>query len=327
MYPNILQNPINSSPPPGVFHNKPGGSLDTLAQLRKSAVLQRDQKLLKRAKSKHFTGKLAIALCGLHTPMEKYYRNAIYCNHSLNQSGKTLTGKYCGTRICNTCNRIRMAKLINGYEPVLKLYSGLHFVTLTIPNVSGDDLRGELDLMYANFRKITDTLRKKKIKYAGLRKTEVTYNTKKKDFHPHIHLIVEGKEVADMILKMWLKLNPLANRKAQDIRPADDGSLKELFKYTAKVVSKINGKQVIIIEAVDTIMRALYKRRIIQPFGKLTKYIEEEIEEEDLKSDNYNIPEYETMVWSWRGEDWVNEYGELLTGYVPGELIGSIEFG
>jgi plasmid rolling circle replication initiator protein Rep len=220
-----------------------------------------------------------------------------------------------------------MAKLIEGYEPALKKYRNLQFVTLTIPNVTADNLRESLDTMYKNFRRITDTMRKKKIAYAGIRKTEVTYNSTRKDFHPHFHLIVEGDNIAKTIVRHWLDLNKQSNIKAQDIRQANEKSIKELFKYTAKVVSKINNKQVIIVQAVDTIMLALHKRRIVQPFGEITKYVDEEIKEEDLKSDKYNIPEYDLMSWTWVGQDWVNEYGETLTGYEPSETIKSIEFG
>lgn len=327
MYPNIQTNSALCYVPTGNFSKPVGGSLDTLGELRNCTVEHRDDKLLKRAKSKHFTGKMAIALAELHSPLEKYYRNAFYCNHSLTQSGQTLSGKYCGTRICNTCNRIRTAKLISGYEQAIKKFDDPQFVTLTVPNVQGDLLSQKLDEMYKKFRKITDRLRKKKLKYAGLRKSEVTVNVIRDDFHPHFHLIVDSLEAATYFVKAWLELNPTSNIKGQDIRKADENSMKELFKYTAKVVSNINGKQVIMIKAVDTIMQALRKRRIIQPFGGLIKYVDEEIREEDLKADRYNIPEYELMSWTWEGTDWINEYGETLTGYEPSDTIKAIEFG
>jgi hypothetical protein len=125
-----------------------------------------------------------------------------------------------------------------------------------------------------------------------------------------------------MILLEWLKSNPTASEKAQDIRDVTVDSLKELFKYTAKVVTKINGKQVIVLSAVDTIIQALHKRRIIQPFGEIRKEVSEDID--DLQADAYDIPQYDFMQWTWCGEDWVNEYGELLTGHVPSEAMKEI---
>lgn len=315
---NIRQKEPDCSASPAVFTPASGGSLDTSADLWNP--------LHKRAKSKHFTNKIAVALADLKNEREQYYRNAFYCNHTLAQVGTKITGKYCKTRICNTCNRIRMANLIDGYTPVLEKYSDLQFLTLTIPNVSASELRTGITSMGKSFVKLLDRLRKRGIHPDGLRKLEITYNARRKDYHPHYHLIVSGCDVAKIIRDEWLKINPGTDIRAQDIRPVTTGALKELFKYTAKVVTKINGKQVIVLHAVDTIIRALYNRRIIQPFGEIRKFIAEDIEEiDELQSDSYNIPYYESMSWIWRGEDWVNEYGECLTGYTPSDMMRKLE--
>lgn len=316
--PNIRGIQTNCSPDPPVFSQNGSASLDTLAQLRNP--------LLKRAKSKYFSTFIAKALADKKNDLEQYYRNAYYCNHELTQRGDKITAKYCKTRICNTCNRIRMANLINGYTPVLEKYSDLQFVTLTIPNCSGQDLQATISEMGKKFVKILDRLRKKSIRPDGLRKLEVTYNAKRGDFHPHYHIVVSGKSTADAILCAWMQLNPLADSKAQDVRSVTIYALKELFKYTAKVVTKINGKQTIVIDAVDTIIRSLRSRRIIQPFGEIKKQIAEDIEDiDELQSDRYDIPHYDFMIWIWRGEDWVNEYGECLTGYTPSDTIRNLQ--
>lgn len=316
--PNIRQNSQICLPEEPINSPAPIVALDTLGQLRKP--------LHKRAKSKYFTNKLAVALADRRNELEQYYRNAFYCNHELVQVEDKITGKYCGTRICNTCNRIRMANLIDGYSPVLQKYSDLQFMTLTIPNCSGPDLPLTISSMGKSFVKLLDRLRKRGVHPDGLRKLEITYNVKRSDYHPHYHLIVSGHDVAKMILSEWLQLNPTSDIKAQDIRPVTAGSLKELFKYTAKVVSTVNGKQVIILDAVDTIIRALRGRRIIQPFGEIRKHIADDIEEVDkLQSDRYDIPYYQLMSWIWRGEDWVNEYGECLTGYNPSDVVRNLK--
>ena len=317
--PNIRQETLECLPPPDNFSGNSAHTLDTSAQLRKP--------LLKRAKSKHFTNKLAIALAEQRNEFEQYYRNAFYCNHDLTQVGNVITGKYCKTRICNTCNRIRMANLIDGYSPVLDKFSDLQFMTLTIPNCPGADLSQAITTMWKSFVKVIDRLRKRGIHPSGLRKLEITYNVKRKDYHPHYHVIVSSKEVATAMLTEWMKLNPTSSIKAQDIRPVTAGAQKELFKYTAKVVTKINCKQVIVIDAVDTIIRALHKRRIIQPFGEIRKEVSEDIEEVfELDAARYDIPDYELMSWKWYGDDWVNEYGELLTGYTPSDFVTNISF-
>ena len=316
---NILEKPHTSYTPPDKNRGFSGGSLDTSVQPRKP--------LEKRAKSKHFTNKLAVQLAELRNEREQYYRNAFYCNHILTQVGNKITGKYCKTRICNTCNRIRMANLIEGYDSVLSKYNDLQFVTLTVPNCPGEELPATIVKMQRTFTRIVDRLRKRGIKPSGLRKLEITYNSSKSNYHPHYHLVVSGVNVASMILTEWLISNPNASEKAQDIRAVTNDSLKELFKYTAKVVTTINGKQTIVLKAVDTIIAALHGRRIIQPFGEIRKEVSEDIEETfELDADVYDIPYYELMSWMWTGEDWCNEYGELLTGYTPSQQIKEIRF-
>lgn len=271
-------------------------------------------KLRRRAKSKYFTQAIAIPLADRHNKLEKYYRNAYYCNHDLLQVGITVTSKYCNTRICNTCNRIRTAKMINGYAGELEKIQNKRFVTLTIPNVAAEQLRETINDMLLCFRKILKAYAYSKKSIGGLRKLEITYNAMRDDYHPHFHLIIDSQDNAENVQKMWLKLNPTAKSIAQDIREVDDNSMIELFKYSTKVVTDVNGNGVINITAVDVIMNAIYKRRIVQPFGNIKKDVSEEVSE--LHSAVYpGIPEYEMMEWQWEKDDWHNEYGELLTGH------------
>lgn len=314
-------------PVPGaVISTKDTHNLDTLAQLTGLAIdkgcrgsaseEKRDGvgMLRRRAKSKYFTQMVAVPLAELRNGLQQYYRNAFYCNNALHQEGITVTSKYCNTRICNTCNRIRTAKLINGYAGELQKIPNKRFVTLTVPNVPAIQLRETIDGMIRTFQKMLKKYSYDKKSIAGLRKLEITYNAVRDDYHPHFHLIIDTLDNAKIIQDMWLKLNPTANLAAQDIREVDDNSMIELFKYSTKVVTDVKGNGVVNVQALDTIMHAIYKRRIIQPFGNIKKDVSEEVSE--LQSATYpGIPEYDVMEWYWEKDDWVNEYGELLTGH------------
>ena len=296
-------------------------SLDTLAQLstytNETAIL--DDRLLRRARSKWMTSPIALPLADLRTELEKYYRRAYYCCHELIQQGQTVTGKYCNSRICYTCNRIRTAKLINGYKKPIGDMSQPMLVTLTRKNVTGDQLSVTLTEMCHQFRKILlrNAARKRygnALPCYGIRKIEVTYNANRNTFHPHFHIVTDGRNVSERIVTDWLEFsNGNALRQAQDIRPVTDDSLLEVFKYATKIVT--NGKRVVPLDALDVIMQALYGRRITQPFGSM-RIVSEEVE--GLQSDSYpGLPEYELMQWGWHEHDWINGYGECMTGYTP----------
>ena len=300
--------------------------LDTLAQLStKGAVLAVDERLLKRAKSKYYTAKIALPLADLHGPLEKYYRRAYYCCHNLVQVKDTVTSKYCNSRICYTCNRIRTAKLINGYETAIRAMQEPRLVTLTFRNVPGAQLSVAITGMQNVFRQITVSNRirnsRKRLEtdivtLKGIRKLEVTFNQRKQTFHPHFHIICDGEEAAELLVREWLKRFPgRAERKGQDIRPVNEEAILELFKYSTKLIGS-KGKP-IPARALDVIMQALHGRRIVQPFGGI-RFVSEDVE--NLRSDTYQgLPDYDIIEWIWQEHDWINCYAECLTGYMPKE--------
>jgi len=296
---------------------KKGEALDTLAQLRK------------RAKAKAITNAICFKLVTLDSPLEKSYRNTLYCSDRLDQANGKITTKYCKNRWCLVCNRIRTAKLINTYSDPMEKLQDPQLVTLTIPNMIGSDLPGSIAQMTKTFQKIKNTMRLRETPIVGIRKLEVTYNPKRKDFHPHFHLIIEGEDIALDIVNFWLKHFPLARESGQDIRRADMNAGKELFKYFTKLLIKVDGKTVFIPQAMDTIFRSMKGRRVFQAMGM--KREAENVEDiEDLKA--IEDLELETNLgddcsWFWQQDalDWVNiETGEILAGYNASSSIKNL---
>jgi len=296
--------------------------LDTSAQLRTDHPKKSLESLTRRAKAKFITSGLIFPLIDLHSSLEKSYWRTWHCTSEILQDGQKLTSRYCNNRWCIVCNRIRTAKMIEKYYPVIKSeIEDPYFVTLTIPNVQGQRLRQVFDNEILNFRRISEKIRiRDKVKLKGIRKLECTYNPERGDFHPHGHILIEGEKSARLFLNEWLKHYPKANEYAQDIRPADDDSILELLKYVSKLVdkkdySRKDGMVEIRIhaEALDTIFRALYRRRVYQGFG-IRLNLNEDIDE--LQSEVYDEILSGEDVWRWEQEssDWVSTYGELLTG-------------
>ena len=157
------------------FRPKNGLPLDTLAQLPTNPLKTGLDSLSKRARSKWYTQAISGALLYTESPLHKYYQSAYYCNHILTQYGQEITGKYCNTRVCHICNRIRTAKLINGYVGQLMALDGLEFVTLTVPNCTKVQLRSTVDKMIKAASNIVRVLRERRhIDVSGIRKVEIT---------------------------------------------------------------------------------------------------------------------------------------------------------
>lgn len=314
-----------------LFTQSPGGlSLDKIAQLGKISpeTPLKLENLKKRARAKYAQKPIVLSLLQYakenNLPLEKSYASTLYCSERITQDGQRLTAKYCKNRWCLVCNRIRTGILINKYESKLTALPERHFVTLTIPNVKGEKLKETIDLMQLQFKRIMEVFKKRKTKIVGLRKIECTYNIHRKDFHPHFHLVVVGAGIAEQIVKEWLNRFPDGSIKGQDLRPADNHSCKELFKYFTKLLAK--DKRQMNPEALNTMFEAMKGIRVFQTLGGFGSASDEaeEVDDDikDIRAEEYAELIPEQTEWFWHGSDWVNiQTGEYLTGYIPSNAI------
>ena len=286
--------------------------------------------LWKRAKRKAWTEAVVegLAALGTATPLRYAYQSTLSCGSLVKQEDGKLSARYCRQRWCRVCNSIRSAKLFAAYAPALAGWTDAYFVTLTCPNVPAPKLLAEVALLTKAMPAIAkDMARTDRLTLTSLRKLEVTYNPTRKDFHPHFHLVVKGKVEAEALVSRWLKYFPAANVCAQKvIACAGDGVAAELFKYLTKDTVTVDGKErAIPSRALDTIYKAVKRRRTIQPTGDLKAVKVEAVEDADgdLALDaSTTAPSRRTepCLWSWVSSltDWVDyDTGEVLAGYDP----------
>lgn len=378
-----------SAPPPGA---------PVLAGLLQPAE---KQNFTKRARAKYFSYALAKELALCDSRLQSSYYRTLTCCSELTQQGNKITAKYCGNRWCLVCNRIRTAKMITKYEPHLAAMCEPHFITLTIPNITGDvkELQYCVTQLQKFCRKAFDRLRKYGIKYKGFRKIEISFNADTQSYHPHVHFISDGFVPGDideqqlrlllqiwknskfslhkfqqlllqynsgkitvgfikaeLLRQSWLKEFKHSRPVAQDIRPANTGTLKELFKYSAKIITKRRGKSELLqvqktyttrtgetrtvtqkkqvsncsleihVQALDKIYCAIYGKRIIQPVGytreecaAFNELLEGALNVEAQELTGQEETEFQTFCW--RGNDWYSDQTMCrLTGYQPNDL-------
>lgn len=283
--------------------------------------------LRKRARAKLMTLPVAVTLAELRTPLEQSYRNTVYCGTKVTQSNGKVTQKYCGNRWCLLCSRVRTARAIASYTPVIRSWSDPHLATLTVPNVPA----GQLAEYLTNILKSLESCRRSMKRTHGIalvavRKLECTYNARRDDYHPHLHVVTETKEQAELLRTLWLDRHPECVAEAQDVRPCDPEKLTEVFKYFTKLTTpttKKGGRGVAPAHSLDTIFTAMRGRRVYQPIGfKLDDVETTAIPDgpgtpSPSKRDPLELVEWE---WSQRLADWVDyETGEVLSGYEPGD--------
>lgn len=305
----------------------------------------------KRRRAKSITADLLEELEALDSPIP--YGRARSCCEVLKQEDGQLTTNYCRCRWCIVCNRIRMGTVINRYLPIFKLWEeekGVHFVTLTRPNVPAGELEGEISEMKRQLRYCRRSIREtREMDYRAVENWEVTYNSDREDYNPHVHCAVRGKEQAIALREEWLKRSSSASEAGQDVRKWDGtvGGMKEMAKYATKMIAPEEGEDGPPVEALDTIFRALHRKHLCSPAGfeieeeqaRAELYFEDKeigpeatadpeadeqegdhFEELEARVPAFSRPE-EDIVWEWDPalSDWVDpETGECISGSEPG---------
>ena len=271
--------------------------------------------LQKKARAKYRTREHILPLIDLDGPFTNKYWDTYHCCDEMKQEGQYITGNHCGNRWCLVCSRIMTAKLIIGYKDILNSFQNPMFVTLTVPNVTEDILLITVSKMVQTFNKINHLFRHERpYRIIGIRKIEIEPSVHPGEYHPHFHIILEGRCVAEALVREWLIRFPEADKRGQNVTPCTPGFLAEFFKYVTKpaVKSKHTAYQL------DVIYRALYKKRVFQPIGINKAIVKEEID----NIISQKIPEFKEMLftyqtWNWNHEakDWINLSGQRLSRY------------
>lgn len=174
---------------------------------------------------------------------------------------KIETAYFCKQRLCPGCAwraSLQSAACVSAIAAKLVEQKRIMlFVTLTVPNVGASDLRQAcLELSQAWLRM---SKRKKYAVWAdSIRKLEITYNAKRNDFHPHLHMVIfvprayfkGGRYIShDALLEDWRKATGNYSITQVDIRRCRDkdtgsNAILEVAKYSAKAADFTQSEEI-----------------------------------------------------------------------------------
>lgn len=262
--------------------------------------------------------------------MEQMFWNVFHCQRKITGVNGVIFGKYCGNRSCTLCMSNRKAEMINKYFPIMKEWEQPYFVTLTVKACSAKRLPLMMNKMVQGFQLIKDRQRKRHkrgtgIKLVGVRTLECNFNPIRKTYNPHFHLIVETKEMAELLIAEWLKQwgSKYTIRKAQDIRPVKDleKNLIEIIKYGSKVFTDPTAKQKkkynkgntkIYAKALYNALKAMKGHRVFDRFGFNNPNPKQTTGSAKI------VVDFDLWTYNLKQHDWINKQtGETLTNYTP----------
>lgn len=128
-----------------------------------------------------------IECCNKYFILDKYYYNQVKDFKKTN---------LCKDKFCNNCKKVKQALRMSRYIPEIEQYSDYLFhLTLTIPNVSSEELPFAIKNLSRSFSRLMDYIKGKQILsfynfddlgYLGaIRSLEITFNGD--SYHPHYH--------------------------------------------------------------------------------------------------------------------------------------------
>ena len=145
-----------------------------------------------------------------------------------------LTESRCRSRLCPRCSKIRARMLAQRVGALVHHMDSPRFLTLTIRSHPGD-LRDLLKFLRTRFAMLRRTLYWKSLVRGGIYTVEITWNAKSKEWHPHLHAIIDGNYIpqADLV-KVWSQV--VGDDAGVDIRKVS--SIRKISNYLAAYVSK-----------------------------------------------------------------------------------------
>lgn len=309
------------SPPPSLLDTSAQPLLDAPKALIQGRFTQTQFTIQKRASAKLLTDALLFPLIDLESDLNDSYWSTYHCTRTILQIGSEMKTQYCNQRWCMVCNRIRGAKLDQGYSSPIQGLKDPYFITLTQRTVTRYHLARTIGIMLKTFNLCKRVMEKEGVKIIGIRKTEVEVEEDGK-FHPHYHVILDGEANAKRFVELWVSKHPMhTDMKAQEVKPCYDP--REIFKYFTKMLTRTEKDGVVKYnpEAMDVIFKNMKGKRVFQPFGKLSKHVDEDIEVESTQEIDWKYTPSPDHLEIWTFEqarehsDWYNANGEPFAEY------------
>ncbi len=191
---------------------------------------------------------------------------------------KLKQANFCRVRLCPVCQWRRSLKMFGQVQAITNKILKFRYLVAS-------------SLTFAPAKKLKQNL------LGYLKAVEVTYNSKDKTYHPHLHVIFAvrpnffaGKQNY-MTKKEWISLWQQAlgvDYKPQtDIRAIKSGTAKavaEVAKYPVKTAPILSLPDDEAVEVLKTLTLSLHKKRFVS-YGGIFKTIKQELKLQDVETD------------------------------------------
>lgn len=232
---------------------------------------------------------------------------------------------FCMNRLCPMCAWRRSLKLYGQMRKIMNEAQNENmaylFLTLTVKNVNGIDLKNTIDDMMKGFKRFIKYKKIDNVVKAWYRALEITYNSDTDEFHPHFHIILgvnkryfKSKDYLayEDLRELWkkamrLNYDPQINIKKMKGNNIDEisKSICEVVKYTVKDSDYLFEKDESLSMKLVEILGNVLKNRRLVAFGKLFKDIHKKLNLDDVEDgdltdlEELQEEEFDTVYCAW----------------------------
>lgn len=223
---------------------------------------------------------------------------------------KLKSANFCRLRLCPMCQWRRSLKMFGQVQMITDKIlerdksTRFLFATFTVKNVDAENLETCINILNNKFlylvskNKTFAPAKKLKQNLLGyLKAVEVTYNTKDKTYHPHLHVIFAVKSTffknsnnymtKKEWIELWQKALNVDYKPQTDIRAIKTNTGKaiaEVAKYPVKTAPILSLPDDEAVEVLKTLTLSLNKKRFVG-YGGIFKTIKQELKLQDVETD------------------------------------------
>ena len=223
---------------------------------------------------------------------------------------KLKSANFCRLRLCPMCQWRRSLKMFGQVQMITDKIlerdksTRFLFATFTVKNVDAENLETCINILNNKFlylvskNKTFAPAKKLKQNLLGyLKAVEVTYNTKDKTYHPHLHVIFAVKSTffknsnnymtKKEWIELWQKALNVDYKPQTDIRAIKTNTGKaiaEVAKYPVKTAPILSLNDDEAVEVLKTLTLSLNKKRFVS-YGGIFKTIKQELKLADVETD------------------------------------------
>ena len=177
----------------------------------------------------------------------------------------TIAEQRCRSRLCPRCAHLRSREMIGRAAVAIRAMNSPRLITLTLKS-SDDPLADQIARLTTDFKKLRRSETWKAHVVGGLYVIEVTYNERSQQWHPHMHVVADGKYWPQSSLAdQWHRIT--GDSRIVDIRHVYDA--RDAAAYVAAYVQKSSDIDRLPSDRIPEWAASVHGLRMSQTFGSL----------------------------------------------------------